>query len=80
MLTTKESNQVAYYEESARYDIKCMKRIISCIENPLCDMSMSEFSTEMRRALSAYDYDREKLEAIYNADYKRTFLDDEDEA
>ena len=78
MLTTKESNQVAYYEDSARDDIKCMKHIISCIENPLCDMSMSEFSREMRRALSAYDYDRNKLEAIYNADYARTFLNDEE--
>lgn len=67
MLTTKESNQVNYYSESLHDDIKRMKYLIESIENPLRDISLSDFSIAMRRALSAYDYDRNKLEAIYKA-------------
>lgn len=78
MLTDKERQEVSQYGISALNAVALMKRIIADFENPVNEVTWGEFSRDMHRALSAYDFDKDKLESICRAEFKRDFLDDEE--
>ena len=79
MLTEFEKKEERYYGKSALESVKTMRGIIADFENPACEMTWGEFSRAMHRALNGYDYDKNKLEAIYNTEFKRMFCDDEED-
>ena len=79
MLTRSEELAERLHGENALELIERMKGIIRDFENPMREMTLGEFSSNMHRALNAYDREKNELESIYRAEFWRTFLDDDDE-
>lgn len=79
MLTRSEELAERFHGENALELIERMKGIIRDFENPMQEMTWGEFSTNMHRALNAYDGEKNELESIYRAEFARMFLDDDDE-
>ena len=79
MLTEKEEALVECRSISALNSIQRMKQIITEFENPMREMTWGEFSRAMHRALRAYDYEKDEIEAICNAEFRRMVGDDDEE-
>lgn len=79
MLTALEERDVNIYGDKALDIVKEMEELINYFESPMNNMTWGEFSRAMHRYLIKYDDSANKIEAIYKADYKRTFCDDDDE-
>lgn len=79
MLTALEKRDVNIYGDKALDIVKDMEELINYFESPMNNMTWGEFSRAMHRNLLKYDDLADKVEAIYKADYKRTFCDDDEE-
>lgn len=79
MLTSLERREVNIHHDAARDSVQAMKELIAYFEDPIHEMGWCEFSRAMHRELLKYDDHASKIEAIYKADFRRAFLDDDDE-
>lgn len=79
MLTSLERREVNIYGDKALNSVDAMKDLIAYFEDPIHEMGWCEFSRAMHRELLRYDESANKVEAIYRADFQRTFCDEEDE-
>ena len=79
MLTLSETRDVNFYSDKAIDSVKDMRELIDYFEDPINNMTWGEFSRAMHRYLIKYDDSANKLEAIYKADFKRMFCDDDGE-
>lgn len=79
MLTEKETRDTNFYGDRALDSVREMKAIIAYFENPVHDMTWGEFSKAMHRELDRYDDAADRVEAIYKAEFKRMFGDDEED-
>lgn len=79
MLTLSETIDVNMYSDKAIDSVNDMRELIDYFEDPINNMTWGEFSRAMHRYLIKYDDSANKLEAIYKANYKRMFCDDDEE-
>ena len=79
MLTLSETRDVDIYGKKAMDSVEDMRELINYFDDPMNNMTWGEFSRAMHRHLIKYDDSANKLEAIYKANFKRMFCDDDDE-
>lgn len=79
MLTSLETREVNIYGDKALDSVNAMKDLIAYFEDPIHEMGWCEFSRAMHRELLRYDDSANKVEAIYRAEFQRTFCDDEED-
>lgn len=79
MLTALQQREVNIYGDKLICLVEAMKELIDYFESSMNDMTWGEFSRAMHRELLKYDDSANKIEAIYKADYKRMFCDDDSE-